>query len=185
MAFQPPLRLPPPQQLPAASTTLNRPFECVGLDHTRPIKTDTGVVYLLLIICKARRAVYLDIDTLKADVFILMLRRFAASHGTPSRIYSDNATTFRAADTFLREIYHQEETQQYLRNTCITWHFQTPRSPWKGGFFERMIGVVKRTLKTTLRRNIFHPEQVRTLVKEAEAVISNHPVMYSGDERDI
>ncbi|XP_066958884.1 uncharacterized protein [Macrobrachium rosenbergii] len=121
---------------------------------------------------------------LKADMFILMLRRFAALHGVPLRIYSDNATTFRAADTFLREIYHQEETQQYLRNTGIRWHFQTPRSPWKGGFFERMIGVVKRTQRRLIRRNIFHPEQVRKLVKGAEAVISNRPLMYLGDERD-
>ncbi|XP_066950843.1 uncharacterized protein [Macrobrachium rosenbergii] len=53
MTFQLPLRLPLPPQLPAARTTLNRPFECVGLDHTGPVKTDTRVVYLLMITCMA------------------------------------------------------------------------------------------------------------------------------------
>ncbi|XP_066974320.1 uncharacterized protein [Macrobrachium rosenbergii] len=47
-----------------------------------------------------------------------------------------------------------------------------------------MVGVVKRTLATTLRCAIFLEEQLRTLIKKAEVVINNRPLMYAGDTRE-
>ncbi|XP_064104040.1 uncharacterized protein LOC135213871 [Macrobrachium nipponense] len=61
---------------------------------------------------------------------------------------------------------------------------QIIRSSWKWGFFERLIEVVKSTLATALRRNVFSEEQLRTLIKEAKAVVNNRPLMYTGDMRD-
>ncbi|XP_066986752.1 uncharacterized protein [Macrobrachium rosenbergii] len=44
--------------------------------------------------------------------------------------------------------------------------------------------VVKHTLEVSFRRKIFNEEQVRTLVKEAEAVLNNRPLMYTGSSRE-
>ncbi|XP_064088208.1 uncharacterized protein LOC135202644 [Macrobrachium nipponense] len=58
-----------------------------------------------------------------------------------------------------------------------------PRSPWKGGFFERLIGVVKHMLETTLQCNVFSENHLCSLVKEAEAIVNHCPIMYTGDIR--
>ncbi|XP_066969179.1 uncharacterized protein [Macrobrachium rosenbergii] len=139
-----------------------------------PLKVKGWVGHLLIITCLTSHTVYIGYCSgLDADTFILLLRRFAATHGAPSRIYSDNAMVFRAASTFLHEVYKEDVTQQFLCERGIRWTFQTPRSPWKGGFFERMVRVVKRALATMLRHAIFSEEQLmRTLTKGAEAVIN-------------
>ncbi|XP_064099375.1 uncharacterized protein LOC135210402 [Macrobrachium nipponense] len=103
---------------------------------------------------------------------------------SPITVYSENAVAFSDVSTFLQEMYDEGVTKQFLRKTGIRWIFQTPRSPWKGGFFERLIGVVKRTLATALHCNLFSEEQLRTLIKEAEAVVNIHPLMYTGDMRE-
>ncbi|XP_064106914.1 uncharacterized protein LOC135215890 [Macrobrachium nipponense] len=89
---------------------------------------------------------------------------------------------FHAASNFLQEMYDEDVTRQFLHRTGIRCIFQTLRSPWKGGFLERLIGVVKRTLATTLCHNIFSEEQLPTLIKESEAVVNNRPLMYTRDK---
>ncbi|XP_064106837.1 uncharacterized protein LOC135215817 [Macrobrachium nipponense] len=102
-------------------------------------------------------------------------------HGAPSTVYSNNAMTFRAASTCLQEVCDEDVAKVFLCHMGIKWVSQTPQSPRKVGFFERLIRVVKRTLATTLRRNLLTEEQLRTLIKEAEAAVNNRPLMYSGD----
>ncbi|XP_068229428.1 uncharacterized protein [Palaemon carinicauda] len=131
----------------------------------------------------ARRAVYLDFcPSLEAEEFVLALRRFCATHGARSFITSDNHRTFKTASNLLHGLYEEDEVQQFLRKTGIEWRFQTPRAPWKGGFFELLIGVTKRTLQIALGKKYLPDANVLTLVKEAEAVVNNRPLMYSGDK---
>ncbi|XP_064106959.1 uncharacterized protein LOC135215934 [Macrobrachium nipponense] len=48
--------------------------------------------------------------------------------------------------------------------------------------FSRVIGVTKRALQIALGRKHLPEAHVLTLVKEAEAVVNNRPLMYSGDK---
>ncbi|XP_068200677.1 uncharacterized protein [Palaemon carinicauda] len=131
----------------------------------------------------ASRAVYLDFcPSLEVEEFVLALRRFCATHGAPSFITSDNHQTFKTASNLLQGLYEEDEVQQFLRKTGIEWRFQTPHAPWKGGFFERLIGVTKRVLQIALGKKYLPNTHVLTLVKEAEAVVNNRPLMYSGDK---
>ncbi|XP_064093249.1 uncharacterized protein LOC135206007 [Macrobrachium nipponense] len=131
----------------------------------------------------ATRAMYLDFcPSLDAEEFVLALRRFSATHGAPTIITSDNHQTFKTASNLLQGLYEEDEVQQFLRRTGVEWRFQTPRAPWKGGFFERLIGVTKRALQIALGRKHLPEAHVLTLVKEAEAVVNNRPLMYSGDK---
>ncbi|XP_064100759.1 uncharacterized protein LOC135211376 [Macrobrachium nipponense] len=59
-----------------------------------------------------------------------------------------------------------------------------PRAPWKGGFFESLVGVAKCTLKVSFQKKSFPEEHVRILVKEAEGMVNNRPNMYTGDGRE-
>ncbi|XP_068237899.1 uncharacterized protein [Palaemon carinicauda] len=183
LAFQPLLRQPPPLPLPKERISLTKPFTAVGVDHTAAIQTETRPGDILIVTCMASRAVYLDFcPSLEAEEFVLALRRFCATHGAPSFITSDNHQTFKTASKLLQGLYEGDEVQQFLRKTGIEWSFQTPRAPWKGGFFERLIGVTKRTLQIALGKKYLPDAHVLTLVKEAEAVVNNRPLMYSGDK---
>ncbi|XP_068250229.1 uncharacterized protein [Palaemon carinicauda] len=164
-AFQPLMKQPPPPPLPKERITLTKPFTAVGVDHTAVIQTETRPGYILIVTCIASRAVYLDFcPSLEAEEFLLALKRFSATHGV------------------LQGLYEEDEVQQFLRKTGIKWRFQTPRAPWKGGFFKRLIGVTKRTLQIALGKKYLPDAHILTLVKEAEAVVNDRLLMYSGNK---
>ncbi|XP_068236932.1 uncharacterized protein [Palaemon carinicauda] len=150
-------------------TTLERPFTAVGVDHTAAIQTETQPGYILIVTYMASRAVHLDFcPSLEAEEFVLALRRFCATHGAPQYITSDNHQTFKTASHLLQGLYEEDEVRQFLRRTGIQWRFQTPRAPWKGGFFERLIGVTKRTLRIALGQN-------RVMVAIAWTIVGGGP----------
>ena len=43
-------------------------------------------------------------------------------------------------------------------------------SPWQGGFYERLVGMVKRCLRKATGRKHFTLEQLATLLTEIEAI---------------
>ena len=51
-----------------------------------------------------------------------------------------------------------------------------------GGFYERLIGVVKRCLRKTIGKLCLTSEQLRTLLAEAEAVVNSKPLVYVRDD---
>ena len=61
---------------------------------------------------------------------------------------------------------------------------QTPRAPWTGGHFERMIRTVKQCLSVSLQRRLHSYEELRTLVAEAATVINLRPLSYVGEEEE-
>ena len=71
-----------------------------------------------------------------------------------------------------------EEFRRYLQEHEIKWRFQTPRSPWKGGHFERLISTVKSSLVVSLRNKELNDEQFRTAVAESQAVVNSRPLTY-------
>ncbi|XP_064099352.1 uncharacterized protein LOC135210374 [Macrobrachium nipponense] len=179
IAFKPLLMQPPLPLLPKERANLSRPFKYVRVDHMGPIQTTEGAGHIQLIDCMTTRVVYLEFcGNLEAVTFILGLRRFSLTHGTLSLIVSDNH------QIFLQELYEEDHIQEFLRRTGIQWHFQTPQVPWKGGFFKRLVGVVKRSLKVAFQKKSFPEQHVRTLVKEAKAMVNNRPLMYIGDGRE-
>ena len=51
-----------------------------------------------------------------------------------------------------------------------------------GGFYERLIGIVKRCLRKTIGKLCLTNEQFRTLLAESEAVVNSRPLVYIGDD---
>ncbi|XP_068207528.1 uncharacterized protein [Palaemon carinicauda] len=177
-----PLETAPTTPLPKGRINLTKPFTAVGVDHIAAMQTETRPGYILIVTCMASRAVYLDFcPSLEAEDFVLALRRFCATHGAPFFVTSDNHQTFKTASNLLQGLYEEDEVQQFLRKTGIEWCFQTPCAPWNGGFFVCLIRVTKRVLQIALGKKYLLDAHVLTLVKEAEAVVSNRTLMYSSD----
>ncbi|VDO87474.1 unnamed protein product [Heligmosomoides polygyrus] len=56
------------------------------------------------------------------------------------------------------------------------WKFITPLSPWKGGFYERLVGLVKSSLKKTIHRRTLDLWNFQTLITEIEATLNTRPI---------
>ncbi|VDO05063.1 unnamed protein product [Haemonchus placei] len=177
--------------LPQARTEPSRPFLHVGIDLAGPfcvINDENGEQkrWVLLSTCMVTRAIHLEIvNNLSAAEFINGLRRFVARRGKPKLIISDNATNFVLGREIIETLSDRTEIatqgiQNYLSNEGIKWKFITPLSPWKGGFYERMIGVMKSTLKRITRKKSIHENEFITVIPECEAMVNSRPLTYSG-----
>ena len=182
--------LPPP--LPAERVQWVTPFTHVGVDHTGSftIKDTQGrktKAYICLFVCATTRAVHLEVvDNLTATSFIMCLRRLAAAKGMPTLVLSDNHKTFIVGETFLLDMQQDPSVQEYLASKNVRWKHQTPRSPWMGGHFERLVRTIKDSLATAISRELLTLEEFTTIVKEAENIINSRPLTYQSDEsRDV
>ena len=106
----------------------------------------------------------------------MCLRRLAALKGVPSIIMSDNHKNFIAEETFLLEMHLDPAVQDHLFATNIRWKHQTPRSPWMGGHFERLVRTIKASLATAISRKLLTLEEFSTIVKEAENIVNSRPL---------
>ncbi|XP_032219971.2 uncharacterized protein LOC116603094 [Nematostella vectensis] len=147
---------PPVADLPGFRVTQAEPFSKVGVDFAGRLyyKSSKGMMqnaYVTLFSCCVTRALHLDLVVdLEASTFRRCLRRFAARRGAPTLIVSGNAKTFKAAAKALRELYDHPEVQAYLEVNRVSWQFNLEKAPWWAGFYERMVGSVKRCLRKAL-----------------------------------
>ena len=187
-----PATLPGPPPLPEERVTYVRPFYCVGIDYTGAIAyvdNDDAEIeyksYICLFTCASSRAVHLElVASLSAADFLLAFRRFSAVFSVPSVIITDNAKNFTGFSQFWHRLFEEPEVKSYMENHSVQWRFSIPRSPWKGGFFERMIGITKGCLSKALYRKIVTYDELRTLLTEFTALINNRPLTYITEDSD-
>ena len=149
-------------------------FSSVGIDHAGPLFcNDSGKkLYMLLFTCSTVRAVHIEVvDSLSTSATLQAIRRFSARRGMPSLIVSDNAKGFVSAQKLLSRGPESPD-----------WQFIVPRGPWWGGFWERMIGLVKSSLRKTLGRSSISRCELETLLCEIEACINSRPLTFSSDD---
>ena len=110
------------------------------------------------------------------------LRKFIARKGAPTVIYSDNAKTFQKASRWIKDYVKRRDIENLLEEHEITWKFNLPLAPWWGGFYERLIGLVKRSLRKTLEKARLTFEELEVIITEVEAALNNRPLTYQGEE---
>ena len=182
-----PYTQPPHAPLPSFRLQETRPFQVVGLDYTGALTVKYAgreqKVYVALFTCTRIRAAHLELvlDN-STDSFLQAFRRFISRRSKPSLIISDNATSFVDASKVLKKLYDDPKVKDSMLNDRIEWHFVTPRLPWEGGFYERMIALVKVSLKKCLGKAFVTHEEMSTLIAEVEAVINDKPLAYIGED---
>ncbi|MCP4460193.1 MAG: hypothetical protein GY816_19540 [Cytophagales bacterium] len=111
------------------------------------------------------------------------MRRFVARRGQPIKIFSDNGKHFKVVGSSLHRKWlktTQEQTvQEFVTQKGIEWSFFTQMAPWMGGFYERLIGIVKRSLKKVLGPLLLTEPQLTTTLFEIEAIINTRPLTYN------
>ena len=174
--------------LPGFRVKQAEPFSKVGIDFAGPLYFKKGAgnmekAYVALFSCCVTRALHLDlVRDLKAPTFRRCLRRFAARRGSPSLVVSDNGKTFKATEKAVKELYNHPEVRAYLEANRMNWRFNLERAPWWGGFFERMVGCVKRCLKKTLGTARLSYDEMLTALIEVESTLNNRPLTYNYEE---
>ena len=99
---------------------------------------------------------------------------------------SDNHRTFVSGEKFPLELQEDSAVQEYLAERRIGWKHQTPRAPWSGGHFERLVRTVKTSLTTAISRKLFNWEEFLTITKEVETIVNSRPLTHQGtDTQDI
>ena len=137
--------------------------------------------YICLFVCASSRAIHLELTLdLLTESFIEALRRFIAVRGAPSLIYSDNGKTFEGASKLVAKTLNGNPNdispKEEFSNLNIQWNFIPPRSPWWGGFYERMVQVVKKSLKRVLSDRGCNYLQFETAIKRIEGVANDRPL---------
>lgn len=56
--------------------------------------------------------------------------------------------------------------------------------PWKGGFYERMIGIMKSLLKRAGHKRNFKESEFLTIILECEAMVNSRTLTYTGSTVD-
>ena len=57
-------------------------------------------------------------------------------------------------------------------------------APWQGGFYERLVGLVKRCMRKSIDRKYLSLEQLATVLTEIEAVLNSRSLKYVYEDLD-
>ncbi|XP_054717350.1 uncharacterized protein LOC129226745 [Uloborus diversus] len=158
-------------------------FEAIGVDVAGPlIIKENKKVWILIFTCAVYRAVHLELlAALSTDNFILALRRFIARRGRPTIIFSDNGTNFIGADNSSKKVNIEKLKTAF---TPIIWKFIPPSAPWWGGFWERLIGMLKRILRKVLGSSSLNYQEMETVLCDCESQLNSRPLTYISDDPD-
>ena len=119
---------------------------------------------------------------METSEFIARLNEFIAVCSRPQEIVSDNASTFKAAAAWIKKLMQSEELHEYLEYYSIKWDFILPKSPWRGGFWERINRDLKTMLWQKLGKSYLSFDGFSRVIKDIEIVFSNRPLQYVEDE---
>ena len=142
-----------------------------------------------LFTCATVRAIHLEIvDDLSSEAFLHALRRFAAYHGWPNTIISDNGTSFVGCESELKKLMQEskEKVKEFVMAHKVRCKFNTPLSPHQGGFFESMIKQAKKVLRVTVGEQVLKWNEMATVFAEVKCLVNSRPLGYpSNDPNDL
>lgn len=184
--------------LPEHRVTPAKPFENIGVDYFGPIhirenmkrKAKLVKSYGAIFVCFATKAVHIElVSNLSTEAFLAALKRLLSRRGSISNIYSDNGTQFVGANTELKKLRLQLQSQMknenvkaYLANNDIKWHFIPPRSPHFGGLWEAAVKSVKLHLTRVIGKASLTYEEMYTLLVQIEGILNSRPITPLSDD---
>ena len=182
-----PLLPPTRAMLPHFRTEDVEPFTVTDVDFAGPLKykaleKSVGKCYVALFTCASTRAVYLKLcHDLSAGEFQKILKEFVVRKGPPQMMISDNGKTFEATGKWLLTLSKDENLANYLGTQAIKWRFNLSRAPWWGGLFERLIGIMKKSLSKTIGKEMLSFNELEEVLLDVECSMNNRPLCYQGD----
>ena len=160
----------PLANLPSYRICSEYSFQTTGIDYAGPLlvkeiyTADSQMYkcYILLFTCATSRSVHLElIPDMSSQTLIRALKRFFSRKGFPSLFISDNFKTFKSA-----------VLKTFLRENLVEWEFILELSSWWGGFYERLVKLVKDALRKVIKNAKLNYEELQTILIEIESTVS-------------
>ena len=76
----------------------------------------------------------------------------------------------------LHTLFRHPQVRGEMQNHQIEWRFNLERAPWWGGFFERIVGSVKRCLKKVLGNGRLKCDELLSVLTEVEVTLNSRPL---------
>jgi hypothetical protein len=174
------LKATPLANLPSYRVCSEYAFQSTGIDFAGPLfvknyyekSAQLHKSYVLLFTCATTRGVHLELTPdLSAPTLIRGIQRFLCRKGYPEQFISDNGGSFKAA--ILKD---------FLRRNYIRWKYILELSPWWGGFYERLVKVVKGALRKVCGHAKLSYDELLTILVEIEQMMNSRPLTYLSEE---
>ena len=125
-------------------------------------------------------------DDMTAEHFLIALQRFISRKNTPDTIILDKAPHFKLTKTTIDKSWQQsimhENVERFTSDAGIKWKFVIEFSPWMGGFYERLVGMIKSLLRKVIQRKFLTATQFRTYAIGCEQILNSRPLVYIDDD---
>ena len=160
----------------------------MGVDFAGPVyykitKSSTAKAYITLFTCASTRAVHLKLCcNLFATEFHTAVKEFTARRRCPQTIVSDDGKTFIATGKWLSVLQRDHSLANFMGMQNLKWKFNLAWAPWWGGFFERLIGIMKRCLSKVICRSLLSYGELEEVLLDIEICMNNRPLFYQGEE---
>ncbi|XP_053389692.1 uncharacterized protein LOC128552674 [Mercenaria mercenaria] len=79
-------------------------------------------------------------------------------------------------------MFQSQTLRDHINRSGTEWKFIPTRAPWFGGWWERMVWLVKSSLKKVLGRAFVTFEALQTALTEVEAILNDRPLTYVTSE---
>ena len=76
----------------------------------------------------------------------------------------------------------KKKIEKFSAEHGISWRFITERSPFRGGYWERMNRSLKEPLRKVLGKSLFSYTELYTILTDIEAVLNQRPLSYHGSD---
>ena len=164
-----------------------REAEIAEMVATCPHNVQEGVTkcWISVFTCLQSRAVHLElVPDCTAEGFLIAMRRFIGLRGKPKTMLSDNAMTFKGADTQLRNLVKGKKFRKRMETARfagasyepIQWFYSTDKAPWTNAAVERLIGSIKKTLIPSLGQMLLGYHEMDAMVTELSGIINSRPL---------
>ena len=99
----------------------------------------------------------------------------------PAIVYSDNGTNFVGLDNDFVH-FEWEKISKHCAIERIDWRFNPPAAAWWGGWWERLIRLLKQLLCKTLGKASLTYKELKTALCDYESVTNSRPLMYMSED---
>ena len=103
---------------------------------------------------------------------ILAIKTFISRRGKPCFFKSDNFKTFISKDL-----------KRFLLKLHFSWKYVLEKSPWWGGFYDRIISIIKKCLKKVIWNSCLRYYEVQTVLVEIEHTLNSRTLTYTPEEK--
>lgn len=167
-------------------------FNTVAVDLFGPLtyrdmvkRRVTGKGWGVVFVCMMSTAVHLELtEAYSTDAFLMAFRRFICMRGTPSLVISDRGSQLVEAASEVAG-WDFARIQEWSAARKFEWRLVPTQGQHQNGLAERMVGLVKKTLGSTVGEKECTYGELVTVLQEAALIVNSRPIGIQGKVEDL